>query len=333
MRLQTGTNVLAIHGLNVDAGDEDFLLIPRLSGEEVVLGELQYFSDPTPGDVNGEGGLPPSGDVSFSVTDPVFVDPFTVEIVAASPSATIRYTLDGTLPDETSTEYTGLISVDDPMRIRARAFEPDRGPGPITSVGYVQLDGSLTDFEDGQVFSSNLPLIVFESFGNSRVDSDSTRLIPGTVVFIDPGEDGRASLLDEPEYFGRAGMRIRGQSSQGWAKKQYALEIWEEGNDDSKQISAYEAEDKNVSIFGLPAESDWVLNGPYSDKTQLNNYLTFLWSNEMGLYAPWVRLGRGLRQQRADDLDLRSRLSGHLRAAGEDQDRSEPHRYHPARTR
>ncbi len=114
--------------------------------------------------------------------------------------------------------------------------------------------------------------------------------MPGVATFIAPGEDGRASLLDQPEYTGRVGMRIRGQSSQGWPKKQYAVEIWEEGNDDSRPLYAYQAEDKSVSIFGLPAESDWVLNGPYSDKTQLNNYLTFLWSNKIGLYAPRARL-------------------------------------------
>ena len=55
-------------------------------------------------------------------------------------------------------------------------------------------------------------------------------------------------------------------------------------------LPADQAGDRAVSIFGLPAESDWVLNGPYSDKTQLNNYLSFLWSNKMGLYAPRARL-------------------------------------------
>ena len=288
--LKLGTNVLAIHGLNVSATDEDFLLTPRLVGQEIVLGEIKYFAEPSPGALNGAGGLPPSGPVGFSVTDSIFAAPFDVQIASPSPAATIRYTLDGKVPDETSTLYTGPISVTATTRIRARAFEPDRDPGPITTVGYTQLDTSLSSFENNQVFNSNLPLIIFDSFGGN-VDSQTTLLVPGVVTFIDPGADGRANLLEQAEYTGRAGMRIRGQSSEGWSKKQYALELWQEdATDDTKAQRAYNVSDKNVSVFGLPADSDWVLNGPYSDKTQLNNFLTFMWSNQMGLYAPRARL-------------------------------------------
>ena len=301
--------MLAVHGLNLEANDEDFLLLPRLTGEQITLGQQLYFPDPTPGNPNGEGQLAPSGEVLFSVTDPIFVDPFTVEINSDSPAATIRYTLDGTLPDETSTEYTGPLEISETTRIRARAFEPDSGPGPVSTVGYTHLDESLANFENGEVFNSNLPLIVYSSFNRYTADSQSQRLVPGVGVFIDPGEDGRASLLDQPAYSGRTGMRTRGQSSQGWSKKQYAVELWEEGNDDSRPLFAWEADDKSVSLFGLPAESDWVLNGPYSDKTQLNNYLTFLWSNSMGLYAPRARLVEVF-VNRDDSLDFRRDYRG-----------------------
>ena len=300
--LKLGTNVLAIHGLNVSATDEDFLLTPRLVGQEIVLGEIKYFAEPSPGALNGAGGLPPSGPVGFSVTDSIFVAPFDVQIASPSPAATIRYTLDGKVPDETSTVYTGPISVTATARIRARAFEPDRDPGPITTVGYTQLDTSLSSFENNQVFNSNLPLIIFDSFGGN-VDGQSTLLVPGVVTFVDPGADGRANLLEKAEYTGRAGMRIRGQSSEGWPKKQYALELWQEdATDDSKAQRSYNVSDKNVSVFGLPADSDWVLNGPYSDKTQLNNFLTFLWSNQMGLYAPRPAGGSLLQPCRHDGL-------------------------------
>ena len=115
-------------------------------------------------------------------------------------------------------------------------------------------------------------------------------MVPVSGIFIDPGADGRAGILDDAEFGGRAGMRIRGQTSEGFAKKQFALELWDELNDDTRSWDAGQVEDKAASFFGLPSESDWVLNGPYSDKTQLNNYLTFLWSNKAGLYAPRARL-------------------------------------------
>ena len=47
--------------------------------------------------------------------------------------------------------------------------------------------------------------------------------------------------------------------------------------------------DLAVSLVGLPADSDWVLNGPYSDKTLMRNYLAYKWANDMGDYAPRTR--------------------------------------------
>ena len=289
-KLQPGKNVLSFHGLNVNAADEDFLLIPTLTAKEVAVGdEIGFFSEPTPGTINGQQTDPPAGSVTISEPSKIFSEPFTIEITADSDNATIRYTLDGTLPDESSTVYSGPIEIIEPTRIRARAFEPERSPGPSSTAGYIQAGPQVTNFE-GKPFESNLPVIVIDSFGNTRVDSEATQLVPSIGVFIPTGEDGRASIFDEPDYAGRIGARIRGQSSQGWAKRQYALEFIQGDSDDSERLPGSEAKDLSASIFGLPAESDWVLNGPYTDKTQLNNYITFNLSREMGQYAPRATL-------------------------------------------
>ncbi|MHC4332110.1 MAG: CotH kinase family protein, partial [Planctomycetota bacterium] len=73
---------------------------------------------------------------------------------------------------------------------------------------------------------------------------------------------------------GRIGIDVRGKSSTGFAKKQYHFETWNENN-----------KEKNVSLLGFPAESDWVLQGPYSDKSLMRNYLSYNWSNDLGQYA------------------------------------------------
>lgn len=290
--LQTGKNVLAFHGLNTDAADEDFLLIPQLSAQEVIISsDSGYFAVATPGALNGEASLPPSAGVIFSETTKVFSEAFELTIRGEQADAEIRYTTDGTIPNEESTLYTGPMTIDASTRIRAVAVEPGRSAGPISSAGFTHVSSQLVNFENGNAFESNLPIIVIDSFGNRRVNTDSVRLVASEALFIAPGEDGRANLFDEPDYAGKIGARIRGQSSQGWAKKQYAVEILNEGPiDDSRPFSASLGDDKAVSFFGLPAESDWVLNGPYSDKTQLNNYLTFNWYNEIGTYAPRTRL-------------------------------------------
>jgi len=55
--LRTGTNVLAIHGLNVNASDNDFLILPELVAGTVTndVTSPRYFSAPTPGAANGVG--------------------------------------------------------------------------------------------------------------------------------------------------------------------------------------------------------------------------------------------------------------------------------------
>ncbi|MDG2382434.1 MAG: lamin tail domain-containing protein [Pirellulaceae bacterium] len=286
--LTTGENVLAIHGLNLAADDEDFLIRPQLTATSNTFGDRKYFGRPTPGEINGAGEeIPPTGEVFFSNETKTFVSSFSLSLTSSGKE--IRYTTNGAIPNDRSTLYTGPIRISSSTRIRARAFTPDKSPGPVRSESFVKIDSSLNSFEDGQPFTSNLPIMVFESFGGN-IESQDRLLQPVAGIFIDPGEDGAASILDEPDFGGRGGMRIRGQSSQGFSKKQYALELWDELNSDTRPISASRADDKAASFFGLPAESDWVLNGPYSDKTQLNNYMTFLWSNNAGLYAPRARL-------------------------------------------
>ncbi|MCA9151202.1 MAG: CotH kinase family protein, partial [Planctomycetales bacterium] len=302
--LLPGKNVLAIQALNVAADDEDLLVVPYLSAEQIELGERGYFLTPSPDEINGPASLAPSGIVTFSHDSAIYVDPFDLELFPPTVDSAIYYTLDGSIPTETSTPYTTPIHIDGAVRVRARAVEAGRSLGPINTVGFSQMGPALTQFENGAEFSSNLPIIVFETFGKDPHRQSGRRLETSVSYFIDPGADGVARLTDTPEYTGRAGLRIRGQSSEGWEKKQYAVEIWAEGADDSKAINSYEAPDKNVSIFGLPADSDWVLNGPYSDKTQLNNFLTFNWYNEIGLYAPRARLVELFVNRNASQLDF-----------------------------
>lgn len=304
-KLQLGKNVLSFHGLNVDANDEDFLLVPELRVKEVVTSDtVGFFATPTPNAINGEATDPPAGGVTISEPTKIFAEAFTVTITAENANAVIRYTTDGTLPTETSEEYTGPLTITEATRLRARAFEPNRSPGPTTTSGYIQAGESLTNFEGGGAFESNLPLIIIDSFGERRIDSSSTTMVPSIGVFIDPGEDGRTSIFDTPDYAGRLGGRIRGQSSQGWAKKQYAIEFIQGDTDDSELYRANQLKDFDASIFGLPADSDWVLNGPYADKSQLNNYLTFNWSNEMGQYAPRAKLVEVFVNTGGDDVDM-----------------------------
>ncbi len=98
---------------------------------------------------------------------------------------------------------------------------------------------------------------------------------------IDNGPGQRNHITDPfNDYDGKIGIELRGSSSQAlFPKKNYGIELRDlQGNDSA------------VSILGMPKESDWVLHGPYSDKSLIRNFLTFKLGRELGWYASRTRL-------------------------------------------
>ena len=137
------------------------------------------------------------------------------------------------------------------------------------------------DFPAIDSFSSNLPLVVMDTDAvkvdrDKLWDDDGTRAwAPVDATFIPLEDDGLARLTGPPEYAGRGGLHVRGTSSaEEYDKKSYAFETWDPSD-----------QDQDVSLLGLPAEEDWVLHGPYSDKTLMRNALAYEWSRRIGRYA------------------------------------------------
>ena len=64
-----------------------------------------------------------------------------VTITCANANATIRYTVDGTAPDETSPVYDGPIYVNDTVTIKARAFAPGCNASAVVVADYVYDPG------------------------------------------------------------------------------------------------------------------------------------------------------------------------------------------------
>ncbi len=72
----------------------------------------------------------------FSPESCLFYPSTNVTITCSTAGATIRYTLDGTTPTETSTVYTGQILVVDTTTIKARAFATGSNPSATASATY-----------------------------------------------------------------------------------------------------------------------------------------------------------------------------------------------------
>jgi len=111
--------------------------------------------------------------------------------------------------------------------------------------------------------SSQLPYI---SFSTDAEIVDEPK-VPGEIFIYSE----RKELLKS-----RMGIEYRGSTSRRlFPKKSYAIEL--------KEING---EDRDFDIFGFGEEEDWVLYGPYSDKTFMRNSLIYLLSNQIGVYAP-----------------------------------------------
>ena len=239
-------------------------LQPATPGAKVSYSAAQEAGGPAEAVVwSREGGIITAGTTAVAIGAPV------------AAGSVVRYSVNNTEPGPASPIYNpasppAAFTVTATTTLRARVFTPGLLPGPVSSRTFLLIDSSLTNYNgSGQVFSSHLPIIVMDSFG-VPVDSYNTasnrpyRLSYAVVLDKDAGT-GRASLTQAAvNYQGRGGTHVRGSSSADFPQRQYAWETWDNAN-----------QDKDASILGMPAESDWILYAPYDDKVLFRNFLIY----------------------------------------------------------
>lgn len=244
----------------------------RLGTDPRVLG---YFPTPTPGRANAEGGPGFAPEVEFSRIGGTFVDPFTLRLETAATgagTATVRYTLDGSVPTPSSLAYDPLNPpiLRASTRVRARSFVPGLLPGPLRGEYYVQLNPAVVGV------TSTLPLVVLHSYGGGAVPPNGE--YPATVLIHEP-RAGVASLTNAPDLRTRARLNIRGSSTLFQAKRNYSVEFRDERE-----------ADRPLSPLGMPEESDWILYAPNNfEPILIHNPMAYRMSRDIGQYAPRTR--------------------------------------------
>lgn len=126
---------------------------------------------------------------------------------------------------------------------------------------------------------SNLPIVIVTTDGNKSIPNEPKIL--GSMKIIYRGAGQRNYVSDQTNeavlnYNGRIGIEIRGSSSQSLEKKQYSLTT----------LLANNVTNNNVSLLGMPAENDWVLNGLAFDASLIRDYFSYSLARKMGNYAP-----------------------------------------------
>jgi hypothetical protein len=229
----------------------------------------QYFSLPSPGWPNPPGYAEIAQEPFFSREAGTFTGIFFLELSSPSPAAEIYWTLDGTIPTPICPKYTAPIPIVGTREVLARAYEPGKAPSPVASRTYVALANNVLNF------SSNLPIVIVDT-NRQGIGGGLSRV---STVVIDTGAQGRANITDPPDFAGRGGIKIRGSSTGGQPKPSYALEVWDEEN-----------QDRDASLLGMPADSDWILYAPFTfDRALINNAFVFDLSNQIGRYAVRTR--------------------------------------------
>ncbi len=241
---------------------------------------LGYFPTPTPGRQNSSSGPGFGPDVTFSQPSGTFVTnaPFLLTLSTPVSNAVIYYLIGSnavsgsTLPGSNSFRYTNPIPIANSTLVRARAFVPGFFPGAVHTEIYIGLSTQTNIMN----FVSDLPILILHNFGGGGVPSGSDQFV--VLETFEPKE-GQATMLGPPELAERATFHLRGSSTLGYAKGSFALEIHNELDSG-----------RNVPLFGLPDESDWVLYAPNNfEPALMHNPLAHQLMRDLGYYSSRTR--------------------------------------------
>ncbi|MBN1927631.1 MAG: CotH kinase family protein, partial [Prolixibacteraceae bacterium] len=213
-----------------------------------------YFTDPTPGTVNRGKSFDDivKSKPDFSVTGGIYHSPVSLDLKSIY-GGTVRYTLDGTEPDEGSILANSPIAINQNTVVRARIFKTGEMPGPVVTHTY---------FIDPSNEIGTLPVVCISTDPDNFWDEETGIYVQDfkpdwevTVnieLFENDGSDRAAFNL-------MAGVKVNGLNS--WKLPQKMLGIYfrkEYGSGKLDYPLIFEKERKQFDSFALRASgSDW----------------------------------------------------------------------------
>ena len=217
-------------------------------------------------------------EVRFDPPAGTFVGSQTVSL-SSPPDTDIHYTLDGSLPTAAAPIYREPLTLETSTRLRAVAIMRgmrNAGPvprGPVATEIYFRVDRNT------QSFTSHLPIILIHTFESGWLNPGADDHVSAALQVLEPTA-GTTRIVGRSVVDARIGIHVRGESSRGFPKKQYAVELRaDDGDGDSGQ-----------RMLGMPSHADWVLSDPVVyDRALIRNALAYALSNRIGRYAPRTR--------------------------------------------
>lgn len=154
------------------------------------------------------------------------------------------------------------------VTVRPPADEPEEEEPAIGHIGDAPPGDTGWD-------GAPLPLLLVHAEGAIVADER----VGATVEVIMAHDGTLAGVGDAPRALrSRAAIEVRGSSSSWFPKRSYNLELQDDAGEDAA-----------LPFLGLPPEADWVIYGPYTDKTYVRDALAFRLIRRLGGYAPRLR--------------------------------------------
>ncbi|MDH4239774.1 MAG: lamin tail domain-containing protein, partial [Phycisphaerae bacterium] len=258
-------NVLAIHGLNDNKNDGEFLILPELviAKNQMVP---QYFTTPTPEGFNISGTTDIVEEVWFSHSRGFYNALFPLTLSTATNGAEIRYTTDGSRPTATHGNiYSSPLPISHTTTLRAVAVKPGFLDSDVKTHTYIFISDVITQSPNGETPGPGWPaqgyfngqlidygmdpdvvndprysgviddaLLAIPSF--SLVTDLANMFDPGIGIWVNAGQEGIAwerpvsvELINPNGTDGfqiDAGMRIRGGYSVDGSNPKHAFRLF-----------------------------------------------------------------------------------------------------------
>lgn len=184
--------------------------------------QIGYMLNPTP-DAPNDASSGVSGfveDTKFSVDRGFFDAPFNLSITTDTPGATIRYTTDGSWPDETTgTIYTGPITINRTMPVKAIAYQSGFVSTNVDTHTYIFVDSVVAQTASNTQSLYGLPSNwdgqnpYYGMNNNSNVNPNDVKEDLKEVPSL-------SIAIDTDDMFGASGIYSNpGASGQAWERK------------------------------------------------------------------------------------------------------------------
>ncbi|GIG86579.1 hypothetical protein Pen02_15150 [Plantactinospora endophytica] len=214
-------------------------------------------------DTTAQAQADPTGDITFSVPSGTFQGEVSVALGSTVSGAQVRYSTDGQPPGATSPVYSGTpLRFTRTTQVRAQAYLNGTATGEPGTAMYIARAVNT---------SHDLPVLLLDAYGRGAPGRD---YVDTAVMQFSP-VNGTTSLSAAPSLVSRGAFHLRGQSSATFPKTPYRLELRDNADDDV-----------DLPLLGMPADSDWVLRGPYTDKALIRDAFMHGLGQDIGLHAP-----------------------------------------------